>query len=210
MSTLFGPPLLMMSHSTNDTILGARSFLAHELPQNVAIMTFQPIDDDHLLLRLAHLHAVGETLGQPVNLSLPDLFLPGCLIDFSLLFVCLIDDCRIFVFFRGKWSVADRQSAGHFRIPELVVAHVSNRQRKFDFISSCFPPFITGWPFMCLLAHTQFEHRNTLVRPFLWLHWCPWKLERLCWKFIALLNWCYSKIETWYRSVFIWCPQKIN
>jgi len=102
MSTLFGPPLLMMSHSTNDTILGARSFLAHELPQNVAIMTFQPIDDDHLLLRLAHLHAVGETLGQPVNLSLPDLFLPGCLIDFSLLFVCLIDDCRIFVFFRGK------------------------------------------------------------------------------------------------------------
>jgi hypothetical protein len=78
MSTLFGPPLLMMSHSTNDTIPGARSFLAHELPQNVAIMTFQPIDDDHLLLRLAHLHAVGETLGQPVNLSLPDLFLPGC------------------------------------------------------------------------------------------------------------------------------------
>ena len=78
MSTLFCPPLLMMSHSINDTMPGDRSFLAHELPQNVAIMTFQPMDGDHLLLRLAHLHAVGETLGQPVNLSLPDLFLPGC------------------------------------------------------------------------------------------------------------------------------------
>ena len=89
MSTLFGPPLLMMSHSTNDTILGARSFLAHELPQNVAIMTFQPMDDDHLLLRLAHLHAVGETLGQPVNLSLSDLFLPGCVRFFPV--ICLFD-----------------------------------------------------------------------------------------------------------------------
>ncbi len=77
MSTLFSPPLLMISNSFNDTMPLARSYLAHELPPNVAIMTFQPLDDDYVLLRLAHLYAVGEMLGQPVNVSLSDLFLPG-------------------------------------------------------------------------------------------------------------------------------------
>ncbi len=77
MSTLFSPPLLMISNSLNDTMPLARSYLAHELPPNVAIMTFQALDEAYVLLRLAHLHAVGETLGQPVNVSLPDLFLTG-------------------------------------------------------------------------------------------------------------------------------------
>ena len=77
MSTMFSPPLVMISKSFNDTMPLPRSYLAHELPPNVAIMTLQPLDDDYVLLRLAHLHAVGETLGQPVNVSLSDLFLPG-------------------------------------------------------------------------------------------------------------------------------------
>jgi hypothetical protein len=77
MSTLFSSPVLLLSDSFNETLPGPRSFLAHDLPPNVAIMTFQPVDDNHVLLRLAHLYAVGETLGQPVNVSLADLFLPG-------------------------------------------------------------------------------------------------------------------------------------
>jgi hypothetical protein len=78
MSTLFSPLTLMISNSTAETLPDARSFLSRELPPNVGIMTFQPVDDDVVLLRLAHLHAVGETLGQPVNVSLSDLFVPGC------------------------------------------------------------------------------------------------------------------------------------
>jgi hypothetical protein len=77
MSTLFGPPLLLISKSLNLAMPLARSYLAQQLPPNVAIMTFQPLDDDNLLLRLAHLYAAGETLGQLVNVSLSDLFLPG-------------------------------------------------------------------------------------------------------------------------------------
>ena len=77
MSTLFGPPLLMMSKSIMDNLPDPRSFLTRELPPNVAIMTFQPVDDSVLLLRLAHLYAVGETLGHLVNVSLSDLFVPG-------------------------------------------------------------------------------------------------------------------------------------
>jgi hypothetical protein len=78
MSTLFNPPLLMISKTFDDTAkLADRSFLANELPQNIGIMTFQPVDEDHVLLRLAHLHAVGETLGLPANVSLPNLFIPG-------------------------------------------------------------------------------------------------------------------------------------
>jgi hypothetical protein len=77
MSTLFGPPLLMISESLNVAMPLARSYLAQQLPPNVAIMTFQPLDNDNLLLRLAHLYAAGETLGQLVNVSLSDLFLPG-------------------------------------------------------------------------------------------------------------------------------------
>jgi hypothetical protein len=77
MSTLFGPPLLLISESLNLAMPLARSYLAQQLPPNVAIMTFQPLDDDNLLLRLAHLYAAGETLGQLVNVSLSDLFLPG-------------------------------------------------------------------------------------------------------------------------------------
>ncbi len=88
MSTLFNPPLLVFSKTFDDTAPAPRSFLAHELPQNVAMMSFQPLDDDHVLLRLAHLHALGETLGQPASVSLPDLFLSG-LTDSS--------SCRLFL-----------------------------------------------------------------------------------------------------------------
>jgi hypothetical protein len=77
MSTLFNSPLLMFSKTFDDTMPAAGTFLAHELPQNVAMMTFQPVDEEHVLLRLAHLYALGETLGQPANVSLPDLFSPG-------------------------------------------------------------------------------------------------------------------------------------
>ena len=91
MSTLFSPLTLMISNSTVETLPDARSFLSRELPPNVGIMTFQPVDDDIVLLRLAHLHAVGETLGQPVNVSLSDLFAPGVTFKYSIPF--LFDDC---------------------------------------------------------------------------------------------------------------------
>jgi len=91
MSSLFSPLTLMISNSTVETLPDARSFLSRELPPNVGIMTFQPVDDDVVLLRLAHLQAVGETLGQPVNVSLSDLFAPGVTFKYSIPF--LFDDC---------------------------------------------------------------------------------------------------------------------
>lgn len=79
---IYSPPLLAFTEEDGDswrnshvtTFSGIDS--SYSLPDNVAIITLQELDDGKILLRLAHLYQIGEDkdLSKPTNVELKKLF----------------------------------------------------------------------------------------------------------------------------------------